>query len=303
VTAELACVVMSLRDEPGLVAAVQSLLDQPEAIEIVVVNSGGGNPSIRLAAAGISVPVLNHPERLYPGAVRNIGIEHTRAPYVAFLEADCLALPGWAAGRLREHEAGAPAVACLMTNAYPDSTSAWASHLLQHRSRTAATPTHRRLLYGLSLDRSLFDRYGTFREDLRAGEDTEFRTRIPAAVRIAWSPDIVSAHRYPTDPGSVIRDSFRRGRLQAATRGARLGTGPSSTRIAFWGLVGSAYALQIALRTKPPRRRKLLKAWPLVVPGSLAFSAGALTARFRPYDGQRLAGESPAPFVADELRS
>jgi hypothetical protein len=46
-----------------------------------------------------------------------------------------------------------------------------------------------------------------------------------------------------------------------------------------------------------------LKAWPLVVPGSLAFSAGALTARFRPYDGQRLAGESPAPFVADELRS
>jgi glycosyltransferase involved in cell wall biosynthesis len=294
---------MSLGDAPGLVAAVQSLLDQPEDIEIVVVNSGGGNPSSRLAAAGISVPVLNHPERLYPGAVRNIGIEHTRAPYVAFLEGDCLALPGWAAGRLREHKAGAPAVACLMTNAYPESTTAWASHLVQHSRRTAVTPPGMRQLYGLSLDRALFDRYGTFREDLRAGEDTEFRTRLPATLSIAWSPDIVSAHRYPTDPRTLIGDSFRRGRLQAAMRGARLGTKPQWARVAFWGLTNPAYALRVVLRAKRPVRRTLLKAWLLVVPAALAFATGAISAHFRPYDGQRPAGESPAPFVADEPRS
>jgi peptidoglycan/xylan/chitin deacetylase (PgdA/CDA1 family)/glycosyltransferase involved in cell wall biosynthesis len=287
VTAKLACVVMSLHDEPGLIASVQSLLDQPEDVEIVVVNTGGGDPAASLVAAGIDVPVINHQERLYPGAVRNIGIENTTAPYVAFLEADCLALPGWAAARLREHKAGACAVGSSMTNAYPDSVCAWAGLLLLDHRRMHVTPEHRRLNYGLSLDRGLFERYGAFREDLRAAEDTEFRERLAGDVRIAWASDVVSAHRYPTKMRELIRDTFRRGRLQAAMIGMIRGDSPRSLRIAFWGSVGSVHALRVVLRTRGAERRRLLRAWPLVLPASVAFSAGALTARLRPYDGER----------------
>src|SRR5438477_9948520 len=108
---ELACAVLSLGDEPGLMAAVTSLLEQDEPVELVIVNSGGNDPEGRLQAAGLDVRAVNRPEPLYPGAVRNLGIQTTRAPYVSFLAADCVALPGWAAGRLREHRAGAAMVA------------------------------------------------------------------------------------------------------------------------------------------------------------------------------------------------
>src|SRR5687767_6519615 len=116
---ELACGVLSLRAERGLVAAVRSLLEQSEDLEIVVVNSGGGHARRRLLAAGIDVRVIEVPQRLLPGAVRNLAIEATRSPYVSFLAADCVALPGWAAGRLREHRRGAVAVAGAMANAHP----------------------------------------------------------------------------------------------------------------------------------------------------------------------------------------
>ena len=129
---ELACAVLSLGDERGLIDAVRSLLDQSAPVEVVVVNSGGGDPAARLAAAQLDVRAVSVDGRLYPGAVRNIGIELTQAPFVAFLAADCIATPGWAVGRLREHRAGAVAVASSPGNAYPESKSASASMLLLH---------------------------------------------------------------------------------------------------------------------------------------------------------------------------
>ena len=166
--AKLACAVLSFRDELGLVAAVRSVLDQSSPVEVVVVNSGGGDPEPRLRAAGIDVPVINVRRPLYPGAVRNLGIDHTTAPFMAFLAADCLAEPGWVAGRLREHERGAALVSGTMTNAHPQSRAAWASYLLLHNRLVAADESIPHALYGLSYDRSLFDRYGRFSEELRA---------------------------------------------------------------------------------------------------------------------------------------
>src|SRR5437879_6998899 len=127
---ELACVVLSLCNEPGLVAAVRSLLAQDTPAEIVVVNSGGGDPGATLREAGISIEVTTRHERLNPGAARNLGVAGTRAPYVAFLAADCIAEPGWVSGRLRGHRSGALAVASAVTYAGPHSSYALASYLV-----------------------------------------------------------------------------------------------------------------------------------------------------------------------------
>lgn len=276
--AELACVVLSYRDEPFLVEAVCSVLNQGIPVEVAVVNSGGGDPAARLVAAGLDVPVHNFAERFYPGAVRNVGIDRTRAPYLAFLAADCLAAPGWADARLREHRAGAAAVASPLTNAYPDSLTAWASLLLLHNRRLVVTKPDWRLLYSLSYDRALFDRFGRFREDLRAGEDTEFNARLREYAHTVLAPDAVTAHRYPTGFGAMLRDAFRRGRLQARMQGAIAGRGPRRLLVASRGPRSVLQSLIVSMRSPPLLSGRLLRAWPLVVAGGLAYTAGALTA-------------------------
>ena len=277
-TPELACAVLSYRNEPFLAEAVRSLLRQEVPVEVVVVNSGGGDPRASLHAAGIDVPVHSVDHRLYPGAVRNIGIALTRAPWVAFLAADCLATPGWAAARLRAHRAGAGAVASAMTNADDGSTAAWAGLLLLHNRRLAATRPDQRLLYSMSYERRLLERVGRFREDLRAGEDTEFNARIPPQTRTVFAADAVTAHRFPTSAMDMLRESFRRGRLQAATQGAIEDRGPQRLRVCLRAPWGVARSIQVAAHSPPALRSRLTRALPLVVAGSLAYVAGALTA-------------------------
>nr|WP_245260517.1 glycosyltransferase family A protein [Mesorhizobium sp. L2C054A000] len=76
-----------------------SLLDQDEPLEIMVVNSGGGEVLALLTGAGVKVPVIEVGRRLFVGAARNLGIAATKAPFVAFLADDCLACSGWAEAR------------------------------------------------------------------------------------------------------------------------------------------------------------------------------------------------------------
>jgi glycosyltransferase involved in cell wall biosynthesis len=277
----LACALLSYRDEPYLVAAVRSLLDQDVPVEVVVVNSGGGDPADRLDAAGIHVPVWSFSHRLYPGAARNVGIDRTHAPFMSFLAADCVAAAGWASARLRAHDAGAAAVASAMTNAYPASPTAWAALLLRHNRRLAVTPPGDRLYYGVSYARSLFERFGRFREDLRAGEDTEFNARFRGHARTAFALDAVTAHRYPTDLGALLLDAFRRGNLQARMQGQIRGRRPEALRVALGGPRNAARALTVAARSGPRERGMMLRAWPLVVASALTHSAGAISAILR----------------------
>jgi glycosyltransferase involved in cell wall biosynthesis len=229
--AELACIVISYRDQPGVVDAVRSLVNQSEPVEVLVVNSGGGDPGARLAAAGISVPVRNHRERLFPGAARNDGIAATSAPLVSFLAADCVAEPGWAGARLRMHRDGADAVSGAINNATPASRSACASHLLLHHRRMPGALPGERLLFSLSYRRSVLERLGGFRCDLRQSEDTELNGRLDGA-RVVWGVGVVAAHAYPSTPLELARDQFRRGLRHA--RRQRLDFGRSvAPRLAF----------------------------------------------------------------------
>lgn len=284
---DLACVVLSLRSERGLADAVGSLVQQSEACEIVVVNSGGGDATGRLRAEGLDVPVLEEAEPLFPGAVRNLGIRGTQARYVAFLAADCMAQPGWVGARLREHRAGAAAVAGVLTNACPESRSACATFLLLHHRMGPHTPPSVRRLYGLSYDRALFDRFGTFREDLPGGEDTEFNARFGTRVPIVWTADVRTAHRNPTHSLAFLRDQYARGRRRAGVA-SRLGHRPQGAALAFEALGNVRASLAYAWSTPDPsERRRLLRAAPLLPLGAMSYAAGVL-------DGSACSGDRTA---------
>jgi glycosyltransferase involved in cell wall biosynthesis len=281
---ELACAVLSYRDEPGVVDAVRSLLAQSEPVEIVVVNSGGGDPALRLAETGLDVPVVDVPHRLYPGGARNLGIEHTQARYVSFLAADCVAEQGWVEARLRAHRAGADAVASCLAMPNGEGPSAAAALVLLHNRRVPECTPEQRLLYGLSYERSLFERYGGFREDLRGGEDTEFNTRIGGAARIAWSDDVRTSHRFPKTLRPFLRELHRRGRLEATVHGKLRERRPSGLKVAGRACRNTLRALRFSLRFPRGERAPFVRAWPLVLGGGIVYAAGALRAYVHPYD-------------------
>lgn len=55
------------------------------------------------------IRLITTDQRLFVGAA-NIGIHASRGNTVGFLAGDCCAMPGWVAGRMREHDLGAKAV-------------------------------------------------------------------------------------------------------------------------------------------------------------------------------------------------
>ena len=206
----MAVVVLAVGAPPEAVGAVRSLMRQSPRVEIVVVNSGGGGMARRLAARGIDVKVVERGERLFAGAARNLGIAATKAPYVAFLASDCLATPGWAHQRLKVHRRGVAAVASAVVNSNPRNPFAWAHHLVLW-PRRLPTIKEDGLPFGASYRRTLFQKYGLFREDISTEEDTEFLARLSVQDRPVWRRQVQTIHRNPTGPFGVLRDQFNRG--------------------------------------------------------------------------------------------
>jgi glycosyltransferase involved in cell wall biosynthesis len=211
VSPSLAVVVIGLRAPATIVDAVKSLTDQCVPLEIIVVNSGGGDARALLAGAGLDAPVIEVPHQVFVGAARNIGIAATKAPFIAFLADDCLACPGWAEARIRHHAAGVGAVSSAMSNSHPRNPVACAAHLALFVRRLPGLPAELALRYGVSFERSLFDRFGLFDESMIVAEDGEFISRLPSELTPIWDPAIKTIHRNETRLMALIGDQYKRG--------------------------------------------------------------------------------------------
>lgn len=273
---QLACVVMSYRDESWVVSAVQSLLHQSVPIEIVVVNSGKTGTEERLKSHGINVLVVETDKRLLPGAARNLGIAATSAPYVSFLAADCLAEADWAAYRLLAHSQGSLAVSGSITNPYGSSLAAWASYLSLYTNRLPRTTESEAKHYSVSYARWLFEKYGLFDETLRAGEDTAFNNSLKVSVDFTWNPEVRTAHRHPATLREFFRDMSYRGTLAVANYSPEL---RKRTRVLV-----AKNALSRALSTLPKSYSRadkkdclrVMSSLPLIPLGFGCYALGAL---------------------------
>ncbi|HET7717360.1 MAG TPA: glycosyltransferase family A protein [Bauldia sp.] len=259
---------------------MRSLQEQDPPVEIVVVNSGGGDMASVLRHAGIDVPVIEREERLLAGAVRNLGIAATRSPYIGFLAADCLAAPGWSRHRLRMHHAGHAAVASAVLPSDRESSIAWASHIALFRRRLPAVEPKLAALYGASYHRSLFDRYGLFRADLRVGEDTEFHARLPKGDKPVWCGEVHAIHASPKRFSELLRDQYARGSRMAdsavAIRDLRIPFGPRWC----YSQIRSAIR-QSRMWVEPADIRHVRRAWLLLPFAVGAYAAGGAVAHWK----------------------
>jgi hypothetical protein len=296
---ELACVVLCHRGQREVVDAVGSLAGQDAACEVMVVNSEGEDPEPLLKAAGLSARVCHRDERLLPGGARNLGVSATSAGHVAFLAADCLAAPGWARARMARHRAGAAMVSSSIVNADPRSVSALASHLTLFSRRMPGTPPSRALLYGVSYARALLEEVGPFREDLRAGEDTEHAQRAQTGqARPVWAPEVRTAHRNPITPAGLVRDQCARG-ARAARAYTRLNGLPEGRRVALDALARWLPTLWLGLRSTG-----LSAGWRVLPAAALTPFAAAAYA-WGAWRGERLPDPdalTPAPSPAHRSR-
>src|SRR5688572_19125343 len=71
------------------------------------------------------------------------------------------------------------------------------------RSGRAATTRHRAVRDSTNCS--------LFREDLKVGEDTDFKERLPRRHRPVWAPEVCTTHANPTTLPAMMRDAFRRG--------------------------------------------------------------------------------------------
>jgi glycosyltransferase involved in cell wall biosynthesis len=276
--ARIAAIVMDVGGRPETVDAVASLLAQTPSPEVVVVSSGGGDLDRQIAQAGHDVTVVQVSRRLMPGGTRNVGLAASEAPWVGFLAGDSLAQPGWAAGRLAAHTAGAEAVSSAVVNHTRWNPFAAAAHCLLLAYRLPGVAPSRQLHYGASYARTLFARFGTFRHDLRTGEDTELRERFQGRVRFAFRGDVRVAHRNPTSLLGLLRDQFHRGRRTVRAR-EELYAAPARALVARVALTRVPRSLWISLASSPLRDwGPILWGLPWLVPGALAYAAGAATA-------------------------
>lgn len=214
---DMAVVVIGFRGQPGLLSAVESLLRQDEKVEIVVVNSGGGDVRTLLACHSDVLRIIDIEQPLYVGAARNVGIDASAAPYVAFLAGDCIARPGWVEARLAMHRKGARAVASAMVAADDDDLSL-AAHIALFGARSPQVPAPQALRYGASYDRQVFRAFGYFDPALRVGEDTDFARRLGRSIHPAWNPRVQTEHASPASPWSFVMEMYGRGRRAAQER-------------------------------------------------------------------------------------
>ena len=176
----------------------------PAAFEVVVVDDcSTDDTAARLRAVQAELPyrctITATSANLGPGAARNVGLGTTTAPFVAFLDDDCVPEPGWLAAGLdflRHHpDVG---VAQGLTRAPDGVDVARLQGLYVWRVITSATP--------------YFDACNIFYRrpalDAAGGFDTEIgwwpSFGFPGAVPVAWGEDSAAGW-------TVVEDGWGRG--------------------------------------------------------------------------------------------
>jgi len=214
---------------PLLCDALQSVLEQSASdFELIVVDDGSTDGTAALLEEVASVDARVRPVHQENGgtaSARNAGIEHARAPWIAFLDSDDVWLPGYLAGQIAFAAAHPEADAVLCDALY---VGAW-----KEEGRTAFSRNHWRTPSSIeamcngawALPSCLLIRTGIvqalrFSTEFRHSEDTEFLFRFNLnAHRLLENPEVLTLYRKHEQEGvepqkmdnalGILKDNLR----------------------------------------------------------------------------------------------
>jgi mycofactocin system glycosyltransferase len=253
-------VVIPVRDRPaGLGRLLTALRSDPStsALPIVVVDDGSLDPgAVAARAEEACAAVLRHSTARGPAAARNTGLRAVTTELVAFLDSDCVPVPGWL-DALAPHLAD-PRLAVVAPRivAGHDSGGAWPARYeavagaldmgewpaaVRSLSAVSYVPSAALLCRRTALGDG-------FDETMRVAEDVDLVWRLAAAGwRVRYEPRGAVAHEHRTAPVDWLRRRAFYG-TGAALLAARHGSAvapvvlaPSSALVWILAVAGGRY--------------------------------------------------------------
>ncbi|MCS6926187.1 MAG: glycosyltransferase [Candidatus Binatia bacterium] len=198
---ECAVVVASFRPGPLIDRCLAALLAQQgiDRPEIVVVDSSGDGTAERLQRDFPGVTVIALPQQTHQALARNIGVAHTRAPFVAITDQDCIVPPDWLTRLLAWHRQGDyAAVGGAIGNGTPDSVIGTAMYLSEFNeylpggeARVVSMIPHCNICFR----REVFRTVGPFVAVPPGAEDLVYNFLLAQrGYRFLYDPNIVVTH-------------------------------------------------------------------------------------------------------------
>lgn len=158
-----------------LLAALRAQTLDPERFEVIVVDDGS-RAAVAAEADGLQLRLLRHDQPRGPGAARNTGWRAARGPIIAFVDDDCVPVPGWLEALVALTD-GPRVVVQGRVAPEPGAPRHPLSHTIEVNAGSALFVSA-----NVAYPRELLERLDGFDERLRrAGEDAELGARATKA--------------------------------------------------------------------------------------------------------------------------
>ena len=161
-----------------LAQAIQSVLAQTfQDFEIVVVDDGSTDDSAAVAKGFDAVRYVCKPHSGI-SATRNMAIAQAKGEFLAFLDADDL----WHPEKLQKQVAHLDAnPQCQLVHCHAKNFFDGPQEQMTLRQKQLMEANLENYMASSCIRRTVFEKYGSFREDLAVGEDTHWIARLRAA--------------------------------------------------------------------------------------------------------------------------
>ena len=248
---KLSIVIPTFQRPPALARCLRALEEQTlpaSHLEIIVVDDAGTSSS--RAVGGQSkllahVHLIRHPKNAGAGAARNTGARAAKAPYVAFIDDDCIAEPEWADALLarfaKEPEA---ALAGEVTIGEPQLATDRVTQLLSEPATSEDGSLLRAQSANLAVPAPAFHNLGGFDERFQGAgyEDYELCSRWRrAGHQIVAVPEAIVHHMRDTTLFGFWRQHYRYGKGAYMLYGRNRGE-PSPSLASTWQRIAQAVA-------------------------------------------------------------
>ncbi|MFH1676321.1 MAG: glycosyltransferase [bacterium] len=185
--------------------------------DVTVVDSSDDETADIVEALGEPVKLIRLPDRAYPGAARNRGIEATNGDILCFIDADAYADHEWLLSiyEFMEKHGDVAAVGGPVLNGNPEEGWSRLAHWCEFSGYGSGAPEGPRRVQptvNLAIRREAFLKYGPFLEDQFGNEDVLLTSNMKDAdeeLRFNRSPRVY--HKNKTELSAIFRHQWRLG--------------------------------------------------------------------------------------------